>query len=142
MDRVPIEPNRKLSIGDLLALGIPSCSDELHVVGLPAHRGKASVEVGWLDTVDRTASVPLIVKPERVEDLGLVSSLMIHAAIASALPERLRNEWSSKLKVEPIVTKALLRRATCKEQIVFEEFRPICPMLVDTRLGAIEKNDC
>ena len=86
VDWKTVEPYAQFRIGDFLPVAIPACCGEFDVVGLPLQWGQACVEVGGFYAVDRAASVSFIVEPEGIEDLGFVSPLVIHTAVAASLP--------------------------------------------------------
>ena len=73
--------------------------------------------------------------------MGFVSPLVIHAAVAATLSKGFGDKRGPEFQVESVVTEIVFGGATGQEQIPFDEFRTACPVLVDARLGSVEKDD-
>ena len=94
---------------DLLAVFVEARCSEDDVVGLPLERRGAHVDPGSGDAVDSPTLVRAALEAVTVEDLDLVASLEIDAAVSAALSPGLGLEGGAELEVDLVVSELSLR---------------------------------
>ena len=124
------------SVLDFLAI-LVLCLGVLNVVRLPLKRREAHVEVRILCLVNSAALVVLPFQAKRVEDLNLVATLQVAAAVAASLAACVRHVGQLKLQVNIEAAKELLRRAAVHETFVVRHFSAVeC-----VRGGSVKQHD-